>query len=179
MTPDRAWVLLPSGWRLDLLTPDPSAWTDSDLATGLSRTYIGCGIIGQVCARARAARIAYDRMRTVFNREDPETSHIVYNRTLLAYLPKACKAYRAKTKGKVERPSRYIREEFFLGRSFRNFDDLNAQFRQWLDQVAQCARCCELAGSALLPLLGGPAAGALVLSSFIALPLNRASRQPL
>ena len=70
------------------------------------------------------------------------TSHIIYNRTLLAfashhgYLPKACKAYRAKTKGKVERPFRYIREDFFLGRSFRNLDDLNAQFRQWLDQVA-------------------------------------------
>jgi hypothetical protein len=25
--------------RLDLLTPDPAAWSDSDLATGLSRTY--------------------------------------------------------------------------------------------------------------------------------------------
>jgi transposase len=87
-------------------------------------------------------QILYDRMRTVFNREDPESSHIVYNRTLLAfarhygYLPKACKAYRAKTKGKVERPYRYIREDFFLGRSFRNLDDLNTQFRQWLDQVA-------------------------------------------
>jgi transposase len=87
-------------------------------------------------------QILYDRMRTVFNREDPDTSHIVYNRTLLAfarhygYLPKACKAYRAKTKGKVERPFRYIREDFFLGRTFRNLDNLNAQFRQWLDQVA-------------------------------------------
>ena len=87
-------------------------------------------------------QILYDRMRTVFHREDPETNHIVYNRTLLAfarhygYLPKACKAYRAKTKGKVERPFRYIREDFFLGRSFRNLDDLNVQFRQWLDQVA-------------------------------------------
>jgi transposase len=87
-------------------------------------------------------QILYDRMRTVFNREDPETSHIVYHRTLLAfarhygYLPKACKAYRAKTKGKVERPFRYIREDFFLGRNCRNLDDLNAQFRQWLDEVA-------------------------------------------
>lgn len=87
-------------------------------------------------------QILYDRMRTVFNREDPDTRHIVYNRTLLAfarhhgYLPKACKAYRAKTKGKVERPFRYIREDFFLGRSFCNLDDLNTQFRQWLDQVA-------------------------------------------
>ncbi|CAK7262144.1 protein of unknown function (plasmid) [Shinella sp. WSC3-e] len=45
-------------------------------------------------------------------------------------------AYRAKTKGKVERPFRYIREDFFLARSFRNLDDLNAQLRHWLDSVA-------------------------------------------
>jgi hypothetical protein len=36
----------------------------------------------------------------------------------------------------VERPFRYVREDFFLARSFRNLEDLNAQFTQWLDQVA-------------------------------------------
>jgi len=88
------------------------------------------------------AEILYDRMRTVFTREDPDAGHIVYNRTLIefarhyGYLPKACKAYRAKTKGKVERPYRYIREDFFLARSFRSLDDLNEQFREWLDGVA-------------------------------------------
>jgi hypothetical protein len=35
----RAWVLLPSGNRLDLADPDPMAWTDEDLALGLARTY--------------------------------------------------------------------------------------------------------------------------------------------
>jgi 5'-deoxynucleotidase YfbR-like HD superfamily hydrolase len=39
MKPDRAWVLLPSGERLDLLAPDPAGWTDRDLAISLSRTY--------------------------------------------------------------------------------------------------------------------------------------------
>ena len=34
----RAFVLLKSGRRLDLLNPDPQAWTDDDLAAGLSRT---------------------------------------------------------------------------------------------------------------------------------------------
>ena len=69
--------------------------------------------------------ILYDRMRTVFSREDPEAGHIIYNRTLLdfarhyGYLPKACKPYRAKTKGKVERPYRYIREDFFLEKGQR------------------------------------------------------------
>jgi hypothetical protein len=36
----------------------------------------------------------------------------------------------------VERPFRYIREDFFLGGAFRNLDDLNAQLRVWLDTVA-------------------------------------------
>ena len=45
-------------------------------------------------------------------------------------------ASRAKTKGKVERPFLYIREDFFLARSFRNLDDLDAQLRHWLDTVA-------------------------------------------
>ena len=39
MRPDRAWVRLGSGRRLDLLDPRPDQWTDRDLAVGLSRTY--------------------------------------------------------------------------------------------------------------------------------------------
>ena len=41
--PERAWILLPSGKQLDLLDPDPWAWTDDDLAIGLSRTYRWAG----------------------------------------------------------------------------------------------------------------------------------------
>lgn len=85
--------------------------------------------------------ILYDRMKTAVIGEDEE-GHIIYNRSLLAlarhygFQPKACRPYRAKTKGKVERPFRYIREDFFLARSFRNLDDLNEQLRDWLDTVA-------------------------------------------
>jgi hypothetical protein len=43
MKPARAWVLLPSGRRLNLLDPDPFSWTDRDLAIGLSRTYRWAG----------------------------------------------------------------------------------------------------------------------------------------
>ena len=39
MKPDRAWVRLSSGRRLDLIDPGPGDWTDLDLAVGLSRTY--------------------------------------------------------------------------------------------------------------------------------------------
>ena len=52
------------------------------------------------------------------------------------FLPRACRPYRAKTKGKVERPFSYIRQDFFLGRSFRNLDDLNGQLDDWLATVA-------------------------------------------
>jgi transposase len=106
------------------------------------QTLLRCHAAAFEALQGAPTEILYDRMRTVFSREDPEAGHIVYNRTLVefarhyGYLPKACQAYRAKTKGKVERPFRYIREDFFLGRSFRNLGDLNDQFRQWLDQVA-------------------------------------------
>ena len=90
-------------------------------------------------------QILYDRMKTAVLGEVDERG-IVYNTKLLdlaahyGFVPKACRAYRAKTKGKVERPFRYVREDFFLGRSFRSLDDLNAQFRQWLDSVANARR---------------------------------------
>ncbi|MGA2765145.1 MAG: IS21 family transposase [Spirochaetia bacterium] len=48
----------------------------------------------------------------------------------------ACRAYRAQTKGKVERPIRYVRENFFYGRTFLNDEDLNAQGLRWLQQAA-------------------------------------------
>ena len=84
--------------------------------------------------------ILYDRMKTAVIGE--AGGSIVYNKALIdfarhyGFQPKACRPYRAKTKGKVERPFRYIREDFFLARSFRNLDDLNAQLRHWLDTIA-------------------------------------------
>jgi transposase len=85
--------------------------------------------------------VLYDRMKTAVTGEDDQ-GHIAYNRSLLAlarhyrFQPRACRPYRAKTKGKVERPFSYIRQDFFLGRSFRNLGDLNAQLIDWLDTVA-------------------------------------------
>ena len=35
------------------------------------------------------------------------------------FMPRSCRPYRARTKGKVERPIRYIRESFFYGRASR------------------------------------------------------------
>jgi len=85
--------------------------------------------------------ILYDRMKTAVIGED-EAGVITYNASLVALLnhygalPRACQPYRARTKGKVERPFRYIRQDFFLARTFRNMDDLNAQFEGWRTDVA-------------------------------------------
>ena len=86
-------------------------------------------------------QILYDRMKTAVIGEDAD-GQVVYNRTLgelahhYGFLPKACRPYRPETKGRVERPFRYIREDFFLGGVFRNLDDLNLQFKDWLADVA-------------------------------------------
>jgi hypothetical protein len=85
--------------------------------------------------------ILYDRMKSAVLGEG-EDQHIVYNASLLAlakhygFAPRACKAYRAKTKGKVERPYRYIRQDFFLAAHFANLEDLNRQLERWLAQIA-------------------------------------------
>ena len=85
--------------------------------------------------------LLYDRMKTAVTGEGDE-SGIVYNRALIdlarhyGFHPRACRPYRAKTKGKVERPFRYIRQDFFLARTFRNLEDLNEQLRRWLNEVA-------------------------------------------
>jgi transposase len=105
------------------------------------QTLLRCHIQAFAALGGVPIEILYDRMKTAVTGED-DAGHIVYNRSLLAlaqhyrFQPRACRPYRAKTKGKVERPFSYIRQDFFLGRCFRNLDDLNAQLTGWLDTVA-------------------------------------------
>ena len=105
------------------------------------QTVLRCHIAALQAIGGAPREILYDRMKTAVTGEDPD-GLVVYNRGLLdlarhyGFLPRACRPYRAKTKGKVERPFRYVREDFFLARAFRNLDDLNTQLRHWLDTVA-------------------------------------------
>src|SRR5436190_20563798 len=52
------------------------------------------------------------------------------------FTPRACRPYRAQTKGKVERPVRYLRGNFAYGRAFAHDADLDQQRLSWLDRVA-------------------------------------------
>jgi transposase len=105
------------------------------------QTVLRCHLAAFEALGGAPAEILYDRMKTAVTGKDDE-GHIVYNRALIDFArhhgfhPRACRPYRAKTKGKVERPFRYIREDFFLARSFRNLDDLNRQLAHWLGAVA-------------------------------------------
>ena len=56
------------------------------------------------------------------------------------FMPRSCRPYRARTKGKVERPIRYLRESFFYGRAFTNDADLNEQAARWVDGTANVRR---------------------------------------
>ena len=84
--------------------------------------------------------ILYDRMKTAVlgNRNGKPD----YNKHLLGLLdhygvmPKACRPYRAKTKGKVERIIRYVRESFFMAREFADMDDRNRRFESWCREEA-------------------------------------------
>ncbi len=73
---------------------------------------------------ARApSELLNDRMKTAVIGEDAD-GIVTYNSSLVAplnhygALPRACRPYPAKTKGKVERPYRYVRQDFFLAPTF-------------------------------------------------------------
>lgn len=105
------------------------------------QTVLRCHIAAFEALGGATTEILYDRMKTAVVGEDSD-GVVAYNPSLVSLLghygaaPRACRPYRAKTKGKVERPFRYIRQDFFLGRTFRNLDELNARFDAWRAGIA-------------------------------------------
>ena len=91
--------------------------------------------------------LLFDQMRAVVLSDDRAGGGgLVLNAEFLrfaahwGFLPRSCRPYRARTKGKVERPICYIRESFFYGRMFANDDDLNEQASRWLEGTANVRR---------------------------------------
>ncbi|MDA1349666.1 MAG: IS21 family transposase [Chloroflexi bacterium] len=87
--------------------------------------------------------LVFDQMKAVVIRDEREEGGRVTENTEFVrfanhhgFRIRACRPYRARTKGKVERPIRYLRESFFYGRTFTSDSDLNHQARHWLDHVA-------------------------------------------
>ncbi len=87
--------------------------------------------------------LLFDQMKAVIVDDEREIGgRLLENAEFLRFAAhwgfrvRACRPYRAKTKGKVERPIGYVRQGFFYGRSFVNDADLNAQALSWLTQTA-------------------------------------------
>lgn len=86
--------------------------------------------------------ILYDQMKTVvlaWSREHVEwNSQFADFAKTFGFQPRVCRPRRAQTKGKIERPFGYISESFLAGLDLEHLtlDELNVQFRDWLDHVA-------------------------------------------
>jgi transposase len=87
--------------------------------------------------------LLFDQMKSVITRDERLTGGgLVHNLELsrfarhYSFRVRVCRPYRAKTKGKVERPIRYLRDSFLYGRTFLSDADLNAQVLDWLRDVA-------------------------------------------
>jgi transposase len=82
--------------------------------------------------------ILYDNMSQIV---DPGGK---YNREFMdfadhyGFIPKRCRPYRARTKGKVERAIQYVKKNFLPERSFSSLGDANAQGRHWMEYTANC-----------------------------------------
>lgn len=87
--------------------------------------------------------LLFDQMKAVITRDlRLEGGALVRNAEFLrfarhwGFTPRACRPYRAQTKGKVERPVRYLRGNFVYGRTFLHDADLDHQRAHWLEHVA-------------------------------------------
>jgi len=87
--------------------------------------------------------VLFDQLKAVVvDDERPDGGRVLENPEFLRFAAhwgfriRACRPYRARTKGKVERPIGYIRQSLLYGREFLDDADLNAQALHWLAKVA-------------------------------------------
>ena len=108
--------------------------------------------------------ILYDNMKQVRLSAGKWNEQFVDFANHYGFVPKTCRPYRPRTKGKVERSVDYVKDNFLLGRSFEGMQDLNAQALHWLNATANVRlhattgeRPCDLlAKETLTPLSSAP-----------------------
>ena len=87
--------------------------------------------------------LLFDQLKAVvIDDKRPDGGRVIENPEFLRFAAhwgfriRACRPYRAQTKGKVERPVSYVRKNFVYGREFLGDADLNAEAEKWLEGVA-------------------------------------------
>jgi transposase len=115
--------------------------------------------------------LLYDRTKTVVRqhvgREMTLEQRIFHSEALASahhygFSMRLCRAYRAKTKGKVESDVPYVRERLLRGHSFSSYEEANIAWLSWNEEIARqrvhgthgevVAARAERDGAALLPL---------------------------
>jgi transposase len=87
------------------------------------------------------AEILYDNMKTVVIKRGSHGDHR-FNESFMdlagtyGFVPKLCRPYRAKTKGKVERTIGYVKDRFLCGRTFSSLSQMNTELILWLETTA-------------------------------------------
>lgn len=103
-------------------------------------TLLKCHVHAFEAFKGIPQKILYDNMKPVVQARTE--NKVVWNPRFLdfalalGFSPQACRPYRAQTKGKVERSMRYLRQSFWQGLRFANFEDLNRQVSLWCQTIA-------------------------------------------
>lgn len=104
-------------------------------------TFIRCHIHAFESLDGIARELVYDNLSTAV--ADHDGNLVRFNPRFLAFarefgfIPRACHVASPWEKGKVERAGiGYLRQNFWPLRQFRDLPDVNAQVRQWLNEIA-------------------------------------------
>lgn len=105
------------------------------LMSGLEDAFAFCGGVPRELLFDQLKAVVLEDRRPLGGRvlENPEFLRFAAH---WGFRIRACRPYRAQTKGKVERPIPYVRRSFLYGRTFAGDADLNAQTLQWLAAIA-------------------------------------------
>ncbi|MCL4327992.1 MAG: IS21 family transposase [Candidatus Thermoplasmatota archaeon] len=85
--------------------------------------------------------ILYDNMKQVVLERKIKASESRFNGEFMSFaeyygiVVRLCHPYRAQTKGKIENTIKYLRYNFWAGRTFESLQDMNAQCHEWLQKV--------------------------------------------
>lgn len=105
-----------------------------------SETFLACHVSAFRAFGGMPREILYDNAKVVALTHTRTV--VTFNATLLdfagrfGFRPRLCRPYRAKTKGKVERAIRYVKDRCLTGRTFTDLDDMNAQISSWVESKA-------------------------------------------
>ena len=85
--------------------------------------------------------ILYDNMKQIVLDRKLKASDSTFNGEFMSFseyygiVIRLCYPYRAQTKGKIENTIKYLRYNFWPGRSFESLQDINVQCQEWLQRV--------------------------------------------